>query len=74
MDKTKKAVIDIGTNTFHLLIATVDEDNNIDIIYKNTIAVKLGEGGETKVLLHLKLINEELMLWFRSEKHWTNFR
>lgn len=48
MDKTKKAVIDIGTNTFHLLIATVDEDNNIDVIYKNTIAVKLGEGGVNK--------------------------
>lgn len=44
----KKAVIDIGTNTFHLLIATVDEDNNIDVIYKNTIAVKLGEGGVNK--------------------------
>ncbi|HET8828648.1 MAG TPA: exopolyphosphatase [Pelobium sp.] len=44
----KKAVIDIGTNTFHLLIATVDEDKNINVIYKNTIAVKLGEGGVNK--------------------------
>ncbi len=44
----KKAVIDIGTNTFHLLIAKVDEDKNIDVIYKNTIAVKLGEGGVNK--------------------------
>lgn len=43
-----KAVIDIGTNTFHLLIANVDHQNNINIIYKNTIAVKLGEGGVNK--------------------------
>lgn len=46
--RNKKAVIDIGTNTFHLLIATVDNDNNINVIYKNTIAVKLGEGGVNK--------------------------
>ncbi len=44
----KKAVIDIGTNTFHLLIATVDENKNITVVYKNTIAVKLGEGGVNK--------------------------
>ncbi|WP_017259430.1 Ppx/GppA phosphatase family protein [Pedobacter arcticus] len=41
----KKAVIDIGTNTFHLLIATVDKNNNINVVYRNTIPVKLGEGG-----------------------------
>lgn len=44
----KKAVIDIGTNTFHLLIATIDHDKNINVIYKNTIPVKLGEGGVNK--------------------------
>ncbi len=44
----KKAVIDIGTNTFHLLIASVDENNTIEVIYKNTIPVKLGEGGVNK--------------------------
>ncbi|HEX7367425.1 MAG TPA: exopolyphosphatase [Pelobium sp.] len=47
----KKAVIDIGTNTFHLLIATVDEAQNIHVIYKNTIPVKLGEGGVNKGLI-----------------------
>jgi len=39
-----KAVIDIGTNTFHLLIGEA-KDNKTDIIFKQTIAVKLGEGG-----------------------------
>jgi exopolyphosphatase/guanosine-5'-triphosphate,3'-diphosphate pyrophosphatase len=43
-----RAVIDIGTNTFHLLIAEVIDQNQINIIYKNTIAVKLGEGGVNK--------------------------
>jgi exopolyphosphatase/guanosine-5'-triphosphate,3'-diphosphate pyrophosphatase len=39
-----KAVIDIGTNTFHLLIGEV-KDSKTEIIFKQTIAVKLGEGG-----------------------------
>jgi exopolyphosphatase/guanosine-5'-triphosphate,3'-diphosphate pyrophosphatase len=44
----KKAVIDIGTNTFHLLIAEISNQKPIHIIYKKTIAVKLGEGGVNK--------------------------
>ncbi len=43
-----KAVIDIGTNTFHLLIAEVSKQKEISVIHKNTIAVKLGEGGLNK--------------------------
>jgi exopolyphosphatase/guanosine-5'-triphosphate,3'-diphosphate pyrophosphatase len=39
-----KAVIDIGTNTFHLLIGKVI-DQKVTILFKDTIAVKLGEGG-----------------------------
>lgn len=37
------AVIDLGTNTFHLLIAEIKQ-NNFDIIYKTNVPVKLGEG------------------------------
>ncbi len=40
-----KAVIDIGTNTFHLNIANVLPNNKIVFIYKTYKAVKLGEGG-----------------------------
>lgn len=43
-----KAVIDIGTNTFHLLIAEIDVNNEIKVVHKNTIPVKLGEGGINK--------------------------
>lgn len=37
------AVIDLGTNTFHLLIAEINQ-GAIHILYKTNIAVKLGEG------------------------------
>ena len=36
------AVIDIGTNTFHLIIAC-KRGNSIELLYKETIPVKLGE-------------------------------
>lgn len=44
----KKAVIDIGTNTFHLLIAEIKNNNIVGTLFKNTIPVKLGEGGVNK--------------------------
>ena len=43
----KIAVIDLGTNTFHLLIAEV-EDSAITILHKERIPVKIGEGGINK--------------------------
>ncbi len=38
------AILDLGTNTFHLLIADV-EGKNFTIIYKSKKSVKLGQGG-----------------------------
>lgn len=43
----KIGIIDLGTNTFNLLLTEV-EGNNYTILHKNKIAVKLGEGGITK--------------------------
>jgi exopolyphosphatase/guanosine-5'-triphosphate,3'-diphosphate pyrophosphatase len=40
----KIAVMDLGTNTFHLLIAEGTTDNYTEIVHEH-IAVKLGEGG-----------------------------
>lgn len=37
------AVIDLGTNTFHLLIAEIN-GSNFETIYKTNVPVKLGEG------------------------------
>ncbi len=39
----KAAVIDIGTNTFHLIIAEISA-GNIEVVYKTNVPVKLGEG------------------------------
>jgi len=38
------AVLDLGTNTFHLLIADVTDDGSFNTIFKSKISVKLGEG------------------------------
>jgi exopolyphosphatase/guanosine-5'-triphosphate,3'-diphosphate pyrophosphatase len=38
------AISDLGTNTFHLLIAEINE-NRPKVIFQESIAVKLGEGG-----------------------------
>ncbi|MDY0906792.1 exopolyphosphatase [Pedobacter sp. CFBP9032] len=37
------AVIDLGTNTFHLLIAEIS-NQNFEVLYKTNVPVKLGEG------------------------------
>ncbi|MET3114005.1 exopolyphosphatase/guanosine-5'-triphosphate,3'-diphosphate pyrophosphatase [Pedobacter sp. CG_S7] len=39
----KAAVIDLGTNTFHLVIANI-ADGKVKVLYKTNIPVKLGEG------------------------------
>jgi exopolyphosphatase/guanosine-5'-triphosphate,3'-diphosphate pyrophosphatase len=47
MDNKRIAVMDLGTNTFHLLIAEGSADN-FTTLFKTTEAVKLGEGGINK--------------------------
>lgn len=42
------AVLDLGTNTFHLLIAELNEDRSINEIFVEKKHVKLGEGGITE--------------------------
>ncbi|RFZ85471.1 exopolyphosphatase [Mucilaginibacter terrenus] len=44
------AVMDLGTNTFHLLIAEGTPDN-IKAVWHQTEAVKIGEGGITKGII-----------------------
>ncbi|WP_420318073.1 exopolyphosphatase [Ekhidna sp.] len=43
----KVAVIDLGTNTFHLMIAQVDKDSH-EILHRERKAVKIGEKGINK--------------------------
>lgn len=39
------ALIDMGTNTFHLLITEVDEQGQLKELYKTQVPVRLGQGG-----------------------------
>lgn len=41
----KTVIIDLGTNTFHLLIAEVYSDKTYNIVLKEQVPVKLAEGG-----------------------------
>lgn len=47
----KLAVIDCGTNTFHLLVAEISE-NSYKILYKKQFPVKLGQGGINQKFIH----------------------
>jgi exopolyphosphatase / guanosine-5'-triphosphate,3'-diphosphate pyrophosphatase len=68
----KIAVIDLGTNTFNLLVAEVS-DGQMSVLYKNELGIKLGEGG-----IHRKIITEAsfrrglrgLEKHLRSAKEW----
>ncbi len=45
MASERVAVIDLGSNTFHLLICDFNEDGSITPVYKERIYVKLATGG-----------------------------
>lgn len=55
----KVAIIDLGTNTFHLLIAE-QKKGKIKILYQTKIAVKLGENGITSGIISEKPFTKEL--------------
>ena len=44
----KIAVIDLGTNTFNLLIVEVNSDKSYSTVFQTKISVKLAEGGMNK--------------------------
>lgn len=45
------AILDLGTNTFHLVIADIESGKKPVEILKDSIAAKLGEGGITKGII-----------------------
>ena len=47
----KIAIIDCGTNTFHLMIVELHGKNDSRIVFKTKFAVKLGQGGITKNII-----------------------
>ena len=50
MEKNRIAILDLGTNTFHLLIASLS-DRHFEIIVKEKIPVKIGEGGINRAVI-----------------------
>ena len=48
------ATIDLGTNTFHLLIAKLDAENSFQMVHRERIPVMIGRGG-----INLGIINKE---------------
>lgn len=67
MIPTKAAIIDMGTNTFHLLLVEL-YDNKYETIYKEKIPVKIGQGGISQNLIHPDAIKRALhtLKHFRS--------
>lgn len=43
------AILDLGTNTFHLLIVELKENHSFEVLYKAEEFVKLGENGLDKI-------------------------
>ncbi|MDN5205124.1 exopolyphosphatase [Fulvivirgaceae bacterium BMA10] len=50
MRRKKIAVIDLGTNTFHILVTIVSE-TEVETVYREKCSVKIGEGGISEGLI-----------------------
>lgn len=67
MSIRKAAVIDMGTNTFHLLLVKIS-NQSFETIYKEKIPVKLGQGGINQDIL----APDALKRAFHTLKHFKN--
>ncbi|KEO75006.1 Ppx/GppA phosphatase family protein [Anditalea andensis] len=67
MNPKKAAVIDMGTNTFHLLLVELHE-NSFKTIYKEKIAVRLGQGGISKKIIAADAMKRA----FHTLEHFSN--
>lgn len=55
--KNRLAILDLGTNTFHLLIADISNGKVLSVVFQETSAVKLGEGGLAKGKINQSAFN-----------------
>lgn len=65
--KRRIAVLDLGTNTFHLYIVDVFDDLSIKKVFKSKVVVKLGEGGIHENQIAERAFNRGL----RALKHYA---
>ncbi len=59
MTQAKKAIIDMGTNTFHLLLVELNQDG-FQTLYKEKVPVKIGQGGISDNRIHPEAQNRAL--------------
>lgn len=69
----KIGIIDLGTNTFNLIVAN-KSTNKLDIIFKKKIPVKLGEGGISKGVISKKAYVRGLDAISKFKKEITKFK
>ena len=60
------AVIDLGTNTFHIIIGNIDRDHSVKVIYRERQYVYLGKGGVSKISNESYQKGIETLLHFKS--------
>lgn len=68
----KIAVIDLGTNTFNLVIASV-VGKHIDLLHNAKIGVALGKGGMTQKTLTPSAIDRAIVAFDTFESIWKSF-
>ncbi|MEQ9414158.1 MAG: phosphatase, partial [Cyclobacteriaceae bacterium] len=71
--ESRIAIVDLGTNTFHLLIVDVKE-NQCHVVYRERKAVKLGKKGINKGLITEKAISRALLAITRFRTAIDNFK
>jgi exopolyphosphatase / guanosine-5'-triphosphate,3'-diphosphate pyrophosphatase len=52
MEQNRYAVIDLGTNTFHLLIAEVSPSSEVRFLHEEKFPARIGKGGISKGIIH----------------------
>lgn len=67
------AIIDLGTNTFNLLIADVSGNTSWKTVYKVKEAVKLGEGGITKGFIADEALHRGVLALTRHYERITDY-
>ena len=67
VSKKRIAVLDIGTNTFHILIAELDSTGHFESIHREKIPVKLGQGG-----INQNIITDEAIVRAKNAFNYFN--
>lgn len=72
--RNRVAIIDLGTNTFNLLIAVTHKDGSFKKLCKRKISVRLGEGGINKGFITEKAFRRGILTLKRYKKLIKEFK